>query len=66
MEIKHRPITVGSLIDALSVHNPDDIVDFGPLHFYRLKQRGPGVVQAEFNESMYLDDEGNVVVESHE
>lgn len=58
-------ITVGQLISHLSGHDKDLPIDFGGLNFYRCKDRG-GSVQFEFNETVYLDDEGDVVVINHD
>ena len=57
-------ITVKELIEMLQVEDPNLIVDFNGLQFYRLKDRG-GSLQFEFNQTVYLDDEGYVVVEDH-
>lgn len=40
-------------------------LSFSGLEYYRLKHRGDKLVQMEFNESVYLDDQGDVVVENH-
>ncbi|WP_264564821.1 hypothetical protein [Flavobacterium sp. N3904] len=57
-------ITVKELIEQLKVENQDLEVDFGGLDFYRLKDRG-GFLHIEFSQTVYLDDEGFVVVENH-
>ncbi|PJJ10631.1 hypothetical protein CLU83_4082 [Flavobacterium sp. 1] len=57
-------ITVKELIEQLKVEDQDLEVSFGGLDFYRLKDRG-GVLQVEFSQTVYLDDEGFVVVENH-
>lgn len=62
-----RPrITVGELIDELKRFNPDAEIHFGGLHFYRLKHRGELIVQCEFDETVYRDSAGRLVVEDHE
>lgn len=58
------PITVKELIEMLQVEDHNLNVDFNGLQFYRLKDRG-GSLQFEFNQTVYLDDEGYVVVEDH-
>lgn len=55
-------ITVRDLIEQLKGHEPEAIVHFGGLDFYRVKSRGEKLVQIEFNETVYKDDNGNVVV----
>lgn len=57
-------ITVADLIELLKVEDPNMPLYFGGLHFYRLKDRGAHV-QVEFNETVYRDSEGYVVVENH-
>ena len=57
-------ITVKELIERLKVEDQDLEVYFGGLEFYRLKDRG-GVLQVEFNQSVYPDEQGFVVVENH-
>jgi len=53
-------ITVGMLIEHLKAHDPDCKVAFGGgLEFYRTKQRGPELVQIEFNQNVWKDDRGN-------
>lgn len=64
MNEQNNAITVGELIDQLKIFNKDDPIDFSGLDFYRLKDRS-GVVQVEFNQSVYKDSNGNVVVENH-
>lgn len=65
--MKHEPrITVGQLIDQLQAFPKDMLVDFSTLDFYRLKQRAPNLVQIEFDQSVYRDAQGRVVVENHE
>lgn len=57
-------ITVRELIEQLKVEDQDLEVYFGGLDFYRLKDRG-GVLQVEFSQTVFLDDEGLVVVQNH-
>ena len=57
-------ITVKELIEQLKNEDQDSEVYFGGLDFFRLKDRG-GVLQIEFNQTVYKDEQGNVVVENH-
>ena len=56
-------ITVGDLKRMLETHDDDAVLSFSGLDFYRLKQRGPKLVQVEFNQSVY-EHEGKVHVEN--
>lgn len=55
-------ITVGQLIEWLKIYPDHYTVDFGGLEFYRLKQRDETHIQMEFNQQVYLDHAGRVVV----
>jgi len=57
-------ITVKSLIDELKMYDENLPIHFGGLEFYRLKDRGAHL-QVEFNQTVYLDTDGKVVVENH-
>ena len=57
-------VTVKELIEQLKVENQDLEIDFGGLDFYRLKDRG-GFLHVEFSQTVYLNEEGGVVVENH-
>jgi hypothetical protein len=57
-------MTVGELIDQLSVFDRDSEVNFSGLDFYRLKNRGPKLVQVEFNQVFYRDEQGQVVIQN--
>lgn len=57
-------ITVKELIEQLKVEDQNLEICFGGLDFLRLKDRG-GCLQIEFSQSVYLNDEGYVVVENH-
>lgn len=61
-----RTITVGILREHLAIYPDDYELDFSGLEFYRLKQRGPELVQVEFSEQVYRDRSGRVVVENLE
>lgn len=63
---EHPTITVGELIDHLKIFPRNFNIDFCGLEFYRLKQRGKKSVQMEFNQPVYLDKQGRVVVENLE
>ena len=58
-------ITIGELRERLDGIPEHYTIDFGGLTFYRIKQRAPTHMQMEFNESVYLDESGRVVVENH-
>lgn len=57
-------ITVGELKRMLAVHNDEDELSFSGLDFYRLKQRGPDLVQVEFDQQVVTDDDGRVYIEN--
>ncbi len=59
-------ITVGELLDRLKHYPRDTRISFSGLDFYRLKQRGENLIQVEFNQVVYRDSEGRVVVENLE
>jgi hypothetical protein len=59
-------ITVGKFKEQLSVFDDDCVLFFGGLDFYRLKLRGDKLLQVEFNQPVYLDKKGHVVVENIE
>jgi len=46
--------------------NDDDHISFSGLTFYRVKGRGEGLAQVEFNELVYRDESGRVVVQNLE
>ena len=52
------PLTVVELIEMLKMHDPASEVTFGGLDFYRVKRRGEDVVQIEFNQTVYRDEDG--------
>lgn len=57
-------ITVGDLRERLSGF-PDsmEIMFSGCLTFYRIKQRGDNLLNMEFNEQIYRDEDGELVIE---
>ncbi|WP_324710119.1 hypothetical protein [Pseudomonas citronellolis] len=63
---KPMTITVGILKEHLASYPDHYELDFSGLDFYRLKQRGPELVQVEFNQQVYRDGTGRVVVENLE
>lgn len=65
MTKKRHPITVGDLLTQLRGCDPNAQLYFGGLDFYRVKPRGANIIQIEFNQSVYLDEVGLVVVENH-
>ena len=64
MSNTYPTITVGDLKAALEAYPDNYNLDFSGLTFYRLKQRGEKHVQVEFNQQVYLNDEGLVIVEN--
>ncbi|OJW78002.1 MAG: hypothetical protein BGO62_10545 [Thiobacillus sp. 65-1402] len=62
----HPTITVGELLDELRNYPAHYTVDFGGLVFRRFKPRAPSHLQAEFAQTVSLDDEGYVVVDNHD
>lgn len=64
MTKKGTAITVGEMRQRLAAFDDGDILDFCGLDFYRLKQRGPNLVQVEFNQPVYLDGADRVVVDN--
>lgn len=58
-------MTVKKLIEMLQVEDPELEVGFSGLDFYRLKDRG-GSLEFEFNQTIYKDDNGKVVIINHE
>ena len=67
MSTKEIPtITVGELRAALIPWDDNDLISFGGLSFYRVKGRGDHLAQVEFNELVYLDGAGRVVVQNPE
>ncbi len=59
-------ITVGQLLEQLKHYPPETRLSFSGLDFYRLKWRGDDLVQVEFNQIVYRNAEGCVVVENPE
>ncbi len=65
MKTKEPTIKVDDLIKALMpLKGKNFDISFSGLNFYRIKQRGDKFVQIEFNEQVYLNSEGLVVVEN--
>ena len=65
MQGTRYPVTVGKLIDRLSVFPKDAELLFGGsvdgLSFYRIKSRGENLVQLEFNEDVDRNKSGEMV-----
>ncbi|WP_216250317.1 hypothetical protein [Polynucleobacter sp. 71A-WALBACH] len=59
-------ITVGQMKEYLSNYDDDCSLDFSGLDFYRLKQRSDKQIQVEFNQQVYRDANGLVVIENLE
>lgn len=66
MEKDYPNITVGQLKLHLESYDDDMELYFGGLDFYRLKQRGTNLVQVEFNQLVYRNEAGRVVVDNLE
>jgi hypothetical protein len=54
-------ITVGDLRRQLEGYPDDAELFFGGLRFYRLKSRGEKLVQLEFQEQVYREQDGTLV-----
>ncbi|PTU02645.1 hypothetical protein DBR45_11215 [Pseudomonas sp. HMWF031] len=59
-------IDVKTLIDQLQGLPDDTRVGFSGLNFYRVKWRGQTMINIEFNEHVYRDSKGHLVVEAPE
>ncbi len=57
-------ITVKELREELAKYPDNHEVFFGGLDFYRLKDRGT-LVQIEFNQTVYKDNSGKVIIENN-
>ena len=57
-------LTVKEFIELLKKEDQDCELNFSGLDFYRLKDRG-GSIQVEFNQTVYKDEQGKVIVENH-
>jgi len=64
MSEKYLRITVKELKEQLNNFDDNLEVYFGGLDFYRLKNRD-AYLQVEFNQTVYKDKDGKVVVENH-
>jgi len=66
--MKREPptISVGRLRQALALYHDDDLLSFGGLEYARIKSRGEHLAQVEFNELVFLDAAGRVVVQNHD
>lgn len=60
-------INLGLLRKYLEIYSDDYEVSFGGLEFYRPKEvdRVNKVINIEFNQTVYQDEQGNVVVQNH-
>lgn len=59
-------IDVKTLINQLQGLPDDTRVGFSGLNFYRVKWRGQTMINIEFNEHVYRDSNGHLVVEAPE
>ena len=58
-------ITVGELRSHLKVYSDDYEISFSGLEFLQVKSRGAKLIQIEFSQSVYQDEQGDVVVQNH-
>ncbi len=63
--IKSHTIDLGTLLQQLDGFPRDTRVSFSGLDFYRVKRRGPSMIQIEFNQAIYRTDEDLLVLEDH-
>lgn len=61
---EYPTITVGQLRQELAEYPDHFDISFSGLRFYRVKPRSPNLVQIEFDQMVYLNDSGDVVVEN--
>lgn len=54
------------LLDQLQGFSRDTKIDFSCLDFHRVKSRGDKLIQIEFNQLVYRDPQGDVVVDNLE
>ena len=59
-------ITVGDLLSHLAELPESAEISFSGLRFYRVKQRAENLYQIEFEQTVYLNESGRVVVQNHE
>ncbi|EBN5287162.1 hypothetical protein DVC45_08415 [Salmonella enterica] len=57
-------ITVGVLLDLLQSYPRDTLLYFSGLDFYRLKWRGENLLQVEFNQQVYRNSDGLVMIKN--
>ncbi len=57
-------ITVKTLISELSTYDGEMKISFSGLDFYRLKDRGE-YLQIEFNQTVFKNENGEVVIQNH-
>ncbi|GAA6134385.1 hypothetical protein NBRC116188_11740 [Oceaniserpentilla sp. 4NH20-0058] len=55
-------LTVGELKKILNLYPDDMRLDFSGLDFYRIKQRSDKLLQVEFNQLVYKNEENNQVI----
>lgn len=63
---EYPTITLGHLREQLKPYPDNYEVIFSGLDFFRVKEKSPGLLQIEFNQQVYLDEQGNVVVHNLE
>jgi hypothetical protein len=55
-------ISLGRLRNETAGYPDDYEISFSGLDFHRVKERGPGLLQVEFDQAVYLDEKGRVVL----
>lgn len=64
--LKEPTIDLDSFLKELEIYKGKGYeLTFSGLTYYRPKQRAQKLLQIEFNETVYLDSKGCVVVENH-
>ncbi|HHR5901444.1 TPA: hypothetical protein ACS7XC_002361 [Providencia alcalifaciens] len=64
MNKNEQLITVGMLLDQLQNYPRDTLLSFSGLDFCRLKWRDENLVQIEFNQLVYRNSEGLIMIEN--
>lgn len=61
--LRNAGITVGELRRLLALHDEDAELYVGGLTFFRLKDKGPKLVQMQFNQGVYEDERGKIIID---
>jgi hypothetical protein len=54
-------LTIKQFIDQFEGCDPNDILDFSPLTFCRLKRRGEHLIHVEFNEAVMKTGDTEII-----